>query len=94
MFIKSLSKREKGAHLYIIYILYISYYIIYIIYITYMVRGNNMLNQRTEIISKYALASQDTIQWIVISDEKLTFLEIIEIFEAGGSLIYCSCEAD
>ena len=34
------------------------------------------------------------IAWIKTSDLKLKFLEIIEIFETCGSLIYCSCEAD
>ena len=59
-------------------------------------RGNNMLNKRTEIISKcrhrnkYAL--QVMIAWIETSDVK--FPGIIEIFEACGSLSYCSCEAD
>ena len=32
------------------------------------------------------------IAWIETSDVK--FLGIIEIFEACGNLIYCSCEAD
>ena len=37
---------------------------------------------------------QVMITWIEASDVKLKFLEIIEIFEACGSLIYCNCEAD
>ena len=37
---------------------------------------------------------QVTIAWIQASDVKLKFFEIVEIFEACGSLIYCSCEAD
>ena len=37
---------------------------------------------------------QVTIAWIETSVAKLNFLEIIEIFEACGNLIYCSCEAD
>ena len=36
---------------------------------------------------------QVTIAWIE-TDVKLKFLEIIEIFEACGNLIYCSSEAD
>ena len=35
---------------------------------------------------------QVTIAWIETSNVKLKFLEIIEIFEACGNLIYC--EAD
>ena len=34
-----------------------------------------------------------TIAWIEAADVKLKFLEIIEIFEACGNPIYCSCEA-
>ena len=59
-------------------------------------RGNNMLNKRTEIISKCRHRTnthwQVMIEWIETSDVKSR--GIIEIFEACGSLIYCSCEAD
>ena len=37
---------------------------------------------------------QVMIAWTETSDVKLKFLGIIEIFEAWGSLIYCSCGAD
>ena len=37
---------------------------------------------------------QVTIAWIETSDVKLKFHEVIEIFEACCSLIYCSYEAD
>ena len=51
--------------------------------------GNNMLNKRTEIISNVGTGTnmpcQVTIAWIE-TDVKLKFLEIIEIFEACGSL--------
>ena len=48
-----------------------------------------MLNQRTEIINNVGTGTnmpfQVTIAWIE-TDVKLKFLEIIEIFEACGSL--------
>ena len=57
-----------------------------------------MLNKQTEIISKAGTGTimlwQVTIAWIQASDVKLKFFEIVEIFEACGSLIYCSSEAD
>ena len=37
---------------------------------------------------------QVTIARTETSDVKLKFLEIFEIFEACGNLIYCSCEGD
>ena len=55
-----------------------------------------MLNKRTEISVNADTGTnthwQVMIAWIETSDVK--FPGIIEIFEACGSLIYCSCEAD
>ena len=61
-------------------------------------KGNNMLNKQAETISKcrhrnnYALASYDSMDSSIRC--KVEVVEIVEIFEACGSLIYCSCEAD
>ena len=55
-----------------------------------------MLNKRTEISVNADTGTnthwQVMIAWIETSDVK--FLGIIAIFEACGSLIYCSCKAD
>ena len=59
-------------------------------------RGNNMLNKRTEIISKCRHRKnthwQIMIPWTKTSD--VHFPGIVEIFQACNSLIYCICEAD